>query len=86
MDTVILVTFRVNGLPIKIKIASESEPSTDQLYAKIQDIANVYKINGEIHLKKVLHEKGNKMYIYHIGENKCVVLVEKLEKIMELDK
>ncbi|MBT2644128.1 hypothetical protein J7I80_17935 [Bacillus sp. ISL-41] len=85
MDSVILVTFKIKGIPIPIKIASTNEPTREQILKKITDLANGYDLSGEIQFKKLLKENGHKMYIYEIGDRKCVVLVEKLEKIKEFE-
>ena len=85
MDSVILVTFKIKGIPIPIKIASTNEPTREQILKKITDLANGYDLSGEIQFKKLLKENGHKMYIYEIGDKKCMVLVEKLEKIKELE-
>lgn len=85
MDSVILVTFKIKGIPIPIKIASTNEPTREQILKKITDLANGYDLSGEIQFKKLLKENGHKMYIYEIGDKKCMVLVEKLEKIKEFE-
>lgn len=85
MDSVILVTFKIKGIPIPIKIASATEPSREQIVKKISDLAKGYDITGEIQFKKLLKENGHKMYIYRIGDRKCMVLVERLEKIKEFE-
>ncbi|WP_210366822.1 hypothetical protein [Bacillus sp. REN3] len=85
MDSVIIVTFKIKGIPIPIKIASSNEPSKDQIQKKITDLAKGYDLIGEIQFKKLLKEKGQKMYIYEIGGRKCIVLVERLEKIKEFE-
>lgn len=85
MDSVILVTFKIKGIPIPIKIASTNEPTREQIQKKITDLANGYDLSGEIQFKKLLKENGHKMYIYEIGDKKCMVLVEKLEKIKEFE-
>jgi phage regulator Rha-like protein len=85
LDSVILVTFKIKGIPIPIKIASTNEPTREQILKKITDLANGYDLSGEIQFKKLLKENGHKMYIYEIGEKKCMVLVEKLEKIKEFE-
>ena len=86
MDNVILVTFKMKGIPIPIKIASAIEPSRDQIMKKLSDLAKGYDLNGEIQFKKLLKENDQKMYIYEIGDRKCMVLVEKLEKIKEFER
>lgn len=85
MDSVILVTFRIKGIPLPIKIASANEPSRDQITKKVSDLAKGYDFIGDIQFKKLLKENDQKMYIYEIGERKCMVLVEKLEKIKKFD-
>ncbi|MGV2939016.1 hypothetical protein AB5I83_05450 [Mesobacillus sp. LC4] len=85
MDSVILVTFKIKGIPIPIKIASTNEPTREQILKKITDLANGYDLSGEIQFKKLLKENGHKMFIYEIGDKKCMVLVEKLEKIKEFE-
>ncbi|RSD26092.1 hypothetical protein [Mesobacillus subterraneus] len=85
MDSVILVTFKIKGIPIPIKIASTNEPTREQILKKISDLANGYDLTGEIQFKKLLKENGHKMYIYEIGNRKCMVLVERLEKIKEFE-
>lgn len=85
MDSVILVTFKIKGIPIPIKIASTNEPNREQIFKKITDLANGYDLSGEIQFKKLLKENGHKMYIYEIGDKKCMVLVERLEKIKEFE-
>jgi len=85
LDSVIIVTFKIKGIPIPIKIASSNEPSKDQIQKKITDLAKGYDLIGEIQFKKLLKEKGQKMYIYEIGGRKCIVLVERLEKIKEFE-
>ncbi len=85
MDSVILVTFKIKGIPIPIKIASTNEPTREQILKKITDLANGYDLSGDIQFKKLLKENGHKMYIYEIGDRKCMVLVEKLEKIKEFE-
>jgi len=85
LDSVILVTFKIKGIPIPIKIASTTEPSKDQILKKITDLANGYDLSGQIQFKKLLKEHGHKMYIYEIGDKKCIVLVERLEKIKEFE-
>jgi phage regulator Rha-like protein len=85
LDSVILVTFKIKGIPIPIKIASTNEPSREQILKKILDLAQVYNLIGEIQFKKLLKENGHKMYIYEIGDRKCMVLVERLEKIKEFE-
>ncbi|WLR57111.1 hypothetical protein LC048_09715 [Mesobacillus subterraneus] len=85
MESVVLVTFKIKGIPIPIKIASTNEPSREQILKKISDFANGYDLSGEIQFRKLLKENGHKMYIYEIGERKCMVLVERLEKIKEFE-
>lgn len=85
MDSVILVTFKIKGIPIPIKIASTNEPTREQILKKVTDLANGYELSGEIQFKKLLKENGHKMYIYEIGDRKCMVLVERLEKIKEFE-
>ena len=85
MDSVILVTFKIKGIPIPIKIASTNEPTREQILKKILDLAKGYNLIGEIQFKKLLKENGHKMYIYEIGDRKCMVLVERLEKIKEFE-
>ncbi|WNF20869.1 hypothetical protein [Mesobacillus jeotgali] len=85
MDSVILVTFKIKGIPIPIKIASTNEPTREQILKKVTDFANGYDLSGEIQFKKLLKENDHKMYIYEIGDKKCMVLVEKLEKIKEFE-
>lgn len=85
MDSVILVTFKIKGIPIPIKIASTKEPSREQILKKVTDLAKGYDLIGEIQFKKLLKENGHKMYIYEIGDRKCMVLVERLEKIKEFE-
>jgi hypothetical protein len=85
LETVIIVTFKIKGLPLPIKIASQKEPSINQIYKMISDIVEANDFSGEIQFKKFLQESGQKMFIYEIGERKCVVLVEKLEKVIEFD-
>lgn len=85
MDSVVLVTFKLKGVPIPIKIASTNEPSRDQIAKKISDLARGYDLDGEIQFKKLLMENGHKMYIYEIGDKKCIVMVERLEKIQEFE-
>jgi phage regulator Rha-like protein len=85
LDSVILVTFKINGIPIPIKIASTNEPTREQILKKISDLAKGYDLTGEIQFKKLLKESGQKMYIYEIGDRKCMVLVEWLEKIKEFE-
>lgn len=85
MESVILVTFKIKGIPIPIKIASTNEPSRDQIVKKISDLASGYDLSGEIQFKKLLKENGHKMYIYEIGDRKCMVMVERLEKIKEFE-
>lgn len=86
MDSVILVTFKIKGIPIPVKIASTNEPTREQILKKISDLAKGYDLIGEIQFKKLLKENGHKMYIYEIGDRKCMVLVERLEKIKEFEK
>ncbi|WP_174731231.1 hypothetical protein [Mesobacillus harenae] len=85
MDSVILVTIRVKGMQLPIKIASKIEPTKDQIYKKISDLAKAQELTGEIQFKKLIQEKGQKMYIYKIGERRCVVIVEKLQKIIQFE-
>jgi phage regulator Rha-like protein len=85
LESVVLVTFKIKGIPIPIKIASTNEPSREQILKKISDLANGYDLSGEIQFKKLLKENGHKMYIYEIGDRKCMVLVERLEKIKEFE-
>lgn len=87
METVILVTFKITGLASPpIQVASVHEPSRDHIYEKLEELAREHRLYGEIQFKKLLQEKGHKMYIYQIGDHKCMVLVEKLEKVIEFDK
>lgn len=86
MDSVILVTFKIKGIPIPVKIASTNEPTREQILKKISDLAKGNDLIGEIQFKKLLKENGHKMYIYEIGDRKCMVLVERLEKIKEFEK
>mgnify|MGYP005828127065 CR=1 FL=1 len=83
METVIIVTFKVKGLPVPIKIASPTEPTISQIYKMIADIVKTNNLDGDVQFKKILQENEQKMYIYEIGTRKCVVLVEKLEKVIE---
>jgi hypothetical protein len=85
LDSVILVTFKIKGMPIPIKIASTNEPSREQILKKVSDLAKGYDLIGEIQFKKLLKENDQKMYIYEIGDRKCIVLVERLEKIKEFE-
>jgi hypothetical protein len=85
LESVILVTFKIKGIPIPIKIASTNEPSRDQIVKKISDLASSYDLSGEIQFKKLLKENSHKMYIYEIGDRKCMVMVERLEKIKEFE-
>lgn len=85
MESVVLVTFKIKGIGIPIKIASTNEPSRDQILKKISDLASGYGLIGEVQFKKLLKENGHKMYIYEIGDRKCMVLVERLEKIKEFE-
>ncbi|MBM4761904.1 hypothetical protein [Bacillus sp. B15-48] len=83
MDTVIIVTLKVNGLPAPIKIASQQEPTIQQIYKMIVDIVEQNDMSRDIQFKKFLQENEQKMYVYEIGERKCVVLVEKLAKVID---
>ncbi len=83
LETVIIVTIKVKGLPVPIKIASQTEPTISQIYKMIADLAEKNDITGDIKFKKILQENEQKMYIYEIGNQKCVVLIEKLEKVIE---
>ncbi|WP_043933798.1 hypothetical protein [Bacillus sp. EB01] len=85
METVILTTYKIPGLPMPIKIASTIEPKKEQIYNKLIELLNQYNIEGDIQFKKLLVEKENSMYIYELGEKRCMVLVEKLEKVKEFD-
>jgi hypothetical protein len=85
LETVTIITFKVKGLPEPIKIASQYEPSINQVGKMISDIVKTNSLSGEIQFKKFLQENGQKMFIYEIGERKCVVLVEKLEKVIEFE-
>ncbi|KKK37873.1 hypothetical protein WQ57_11900 [Mesobacillus campisalis] len=85
METVTIVTFKVKGLPEPIKIASQYEPSINQIGKMISDIVKANNMSGDIQFKKFLQENGQKMFIYEIGGTKCVVLVEKLEKVIEFE-
>ncbi|SFA86219.1 MULTISPECIES: hypothetical protein [unclassified Bacillus (in: firmicutes)] len=85
MDTVTLVTFRIKGLLTPIKIASKMAPSQEQIHKKLLDIKQKHQLEGELEFKKLVQEKGKKMYIYKIGDSRCVVMVEKLQKIIEFD-
>jgi hypothetical protein len=85
LDTVIIVTIKVKGLPVPIKIASQAEPSISQIYKMIADLAKKHDITGDIQFMKILQENEQKMYIYEIGNQKCVVLIEKLEKVIEFE-
>lgn len=85
LDTVIIVTIKVKGLPVPIKIASQTEPSISQVYKMIADLAKKNDITGDIQFVKVLQENEQKMYIYEIGNHKCVVLIEKLEKVIQFE-
>lgn len=83
LDTVIIVTLKVTGLSDPIKIASQTEPAIDQIDQMVVDLVKKNKISGEIHFEKSLQENQQKMYVYKIGQKKCVVLVEKLAKVKE---
>ncbi|WP_071459765.1 hypothetical protein [Bacillus massilinigeriensis] len=84
MDTVILITFKIPGFDaIPTQIASVYEPSKEQIMEKLVNLAKDFQIEGTIRFKKLLQEKGQKMYIYFIDDHKCVVFVEKLEKVIE---
>ncbi|ALC90312.1 hypothetical protein AM500_11345 [Bacillus sp. FJAT-18017] len=85
METVILTTYKIPGLPMPIKIASTIEPKKEQIYNKLIELLNQYNIEGDIQFKKLLVENENSMYIYELGEKRCMVLVEKLEKVKEFD-
>jgi hypothetical protein len=85
LDTVIIVTIKVKGLPVPIKIASQTEPPISQVYKMIADLAKKNDITGDIQFVKVLQENEQKMYIYEIGNQKCVVLIEKLEKVIQFE-
>jgi hypothetical protein len=85
LETVILTTYKIPGLPMPIKIASTIEPKKEQIYNKLIELLNQYNIEGDIQFKKLLVEKENSMYIYELGEKRCMVLVEKLEKVKEFD-
>ncbi|MCM3584323.1 hypothetical protein M3182_01030 [Mesobacillus maritimus] len=85
MDKVIIVTFRVKGLPVPIKIASQIEPTINQIMKMVSELAVKNQLEGDIQFRKFLQEKEQKMYIYDIGNRKCMVLVEKLEKVMEFE-
>ncbi|WML48733.1 hypothetical protein RCG23_00875 [Neobacillus sp. PS3-34] len=83
METVTLVTFKVKGLFSPIKMALKMAPSQEQIYKKILGIMKDHNISGEVQFKRLVQDKGKKMYIYHIGETKCVVMIEKLQKVIE---
>jgi hypothetical protein len=85
VETVVLVTFRISGLLTPVKIASKTAPNQDQIYKKILDMVKDYNLSGEVQFKKLIQEKGKKMYIYQIAERRCVVIVEKLQKIIEFE-
>ncbi|OCA90721.1 hypothetical protein A8F94_02260 [Bacillus sp. FJAT-27225] len=85
METVILTTYKIPGIPMPIKIASTIEPKKEQIYNKLIDLLNQYNIEGEIQFRKLLVEKENSMYIYELGDKRCMVLIEKLEKVKEFD-
>lgn len=85
METVILVTYKIPGIPMPIKIASTIEPKKEQIHNKLLELMEEYHISGEIQFRKLLVEKENSMYIFELGEKRCMVLVEKLEKIIEFD-
>jgi len=85
LETVIIATIKVRGLPVPIKIASQTEPTISQIYKMIADLAQKNDIPGDIKFKKILQENEQKMYIYEIGNQKCVVLIEKLEKVIEFE-
>lgn len=85
LNTVIIVTVKVNGFPAPIKIASQIEPNMDQINTMVVDLAVKYSVSGKVQFKKFLEEHEQKMYIYEIGDRKCVVLVEKLAKVIEFD-
>ena len=86
MDSVILVTFKIKGIPIPIKIASTNEPSREQLLKKISDLAKGYNLLGEIQFKKLLKESGHKMYIYEIGTGNAWCLWKGLRRLRSLRK
>jgi hypothetical protein len=85
LETVIIVTVKVNGLPAPIKIASQMEPSMDQIEAMVIDLVEKFQLSGEVQFKKRLEENEQKMYIYEIAGRKCLVLVEKLAKVIEFE-
>ncbi|RHW42165.1 hypothetical protein D1B31_05895 [Neobacillus notoginsengisoli] len=85
METVILVTYKIPGIPMPIKIASTIEPNKEQIHNKLLELMEENHINGDIQFRKLLVEKENSMYIFELGEKRCMVLVERLEKIIEFD-
>ncbi|WP_059170676.1 hypothetical protein [Bacillus sp. FJAT-27445] len=85
MDTVILVTYKIPGMPMPIKIASTIEPNKEQIYHKLTELVKENSIEGDIQFRKLLVEKENSMYIFELGDKRCMVLVEKLAKIKEFD-
>ena len=86
METVVIITFKIKGFPEPIKIASQNEPQLHQITTMLSELAETKAIDGEIKFKKLLKDHGQKMFIYEIGDRKCVVIVEKLERIMHFDR
>ncbi|WP_409270250.1 hypothetical protein V1499_12510 [Neobacillus sp. SCS-31] len=85
MDTVILVTYKIPGMPMPIKIASTIEPNKEQIFHKLTELVKENNMEGDIQFRKLLVEKENSMYIFELDGKRCMVLVEKLAKIKEFD-
>jgi hypothetical protein len=83
MKTIVLVQFIVDGLQQKLpfQIAAKNEPNKNQILEKIMEIVEHYDLSKEVQFEKFTQEKGQKIYLFKIGEKSCIVIVDRLDII-----